>query len=157
MIQNVIEIYTDGSCHTDYNIGAWAAILLVANDKILLKGEAQNTTHNRMELLAVIKAIEFVDANYKNASLIVYTDSQYVFRIPERMEKLKKNNFQTKKGVPLHNNDLVQILIRQIEVHTIEFIKVKAHQKTESGIINFNSEVDKVARQAVRDVVKISY
>ena len=157
MNQNVIEIYTDGSCHNNYNIGAWASILLFANKKTIFKGTVQNTTHNRMELLAVIKAIEFSNENYKHSLLKIYTDSQYVFRIPERMEKLKKNNFHTKKGIPLHNNDLVQILIRQIEENTIEFIKVKAHQKTESDNINYNTEVDKIARQAVRDVVKNTY
>jgi len=81
---SVIEIYTDGSCHTNYNIGAWAAVLLFGNDKILLKGEARQTTHNRMELTAVIKAIEFSDENYNINHLVVYTDSQYVSKIPER-------------------------------------------------------------------------
>lgn len=154
MNNNVIEIYTDGSCHTDYNIGAWASILFVANERILIKDTAQNTTHNRMELLAVIKAIEFINKNHKNSFLKIFTDSQYVFRIPERMEKLKRNNFITKKGIPLQNNDLVQILIHQIENNTVEFIKVKAHQKTELDKINYNSEVDKIARQLVRDAVK---
>ncbi len=156
MNQPVIEIYTDGSCHTNYNVGAWVAILLVANDKILLKGEATDTTHNRMEMLAVIKAIEFADENYKNASLVVYTDSQYVSRIPERKEKIKKNLFLSKKGSPLQNHDLVQILIYQIETHTIEFIKVKAHQKTccLNTPVNYNSKVDKLARQMVREAVK---
>ena len=83
MNQNVIEIYTDGSCHNNYNIGAWASILLVANKKTIFKGTVQNTTHNRMELLAVIKAIEFSNENYKHSLLKIYTDSQYVFRIPE--------------------------------------------------------------------------
>ncbi len=119
LIQNVIEIYTDGSCHNDYNIGAWAPILFVDNKKTILKGTAQNTTHNRMELLAVIKAIEFSNENYKHSLLKIYTDSQYVFRIPERMDKLKNNNFHTKRGIPLHNDDLVQILIHQIEENTI--------------------------------------
>lgn len=154
----MIEIYTDGSCHTNYNIGAWVAILLVANDKIVLKGDAQNTTHNRMELLAVIKAIEFADENFRNASLAVYTDSQYVARIPERKEKLKRNLFRTKRGTPLQNFDLVQVIIGQIETRTIEIIKVKAHQQPEIGSlnapVNYNSEVDKLARQMVREAVK---
>jgi ribonuclease HI len=159
--QIVVEIYTDGSCHTQYTIGAWAAILLASSEKIILKGEAQDTTHNRMELLAVINAIEFADEKFKNASLVVYTDSQYVERIPERKEKLKKNNFLTKKGTPLQNYDLVQQLICQIESHTIEFVKVKAHQRPEAGSlnaqINYNSEVDILARQIVRDAVIKSY
>ncbi len=158
----VIEIYTDGSCHTNFKIGAWAAILLFANEKVVLKGVVQNTTHNRMELLAVIKSIEFVDEKYDKASLVIYTDSQYVFRISERKEKLKKKQFLTKKGTPIQNSDLVKTLIIQIETHKIEFIKVKAHQKPENGpfnasvksCVNYNCEVDKLARAMVREYIK---
>ncbi len=153
MIQNVIEIYTDGSCLNKYNFGGWAAIILFNKNKILLKGNEKDTTHNRMELLAVIKSIEYVNKNYKTNFLKIYTDSQYVFRIPERMEKLIKNNFITKKGNLLHNNDLIEILIRQIETNNIEFVKVKAHQKENifDNSIMFNLEVDKIARQMIRD------
>ena len=153
MKQNAIDIFTDGSCHTQLNIGGWAAICFFGNEKIILKGKEINTTHNRMELLAVIKAIDFVVEKYKNASIVIHTDSQYVFRIPERMEKLTKNNFITKKGNTLHNNDLIETLIKQIKEHKIEFAKVKAHQKQEEGIENFNTEVDVLARQMVREAV----
>jgi len=156
----VIDIYTDGSCHQNLKIGAWASILIIGNEKIVLKDFAQDTTHNRMELLAVIKSIEFVDKQFGNVPLSVYTDSQYVTRIQERKEKLKMNHFITKKGTTLQNSDLVQILINQIETHTIKFIKVKAHQKLKEGHSNipeiYNSEVDKIARQMVRDIVKSS-
>jgi ribonuclease HI len=137
--------------------GGWAAILFIEGKKTVLQGEVQNTNHNRMELLAVIKAIEFIDNVPLKSDIVVYTDSQYVFRIPERMEKLKKNDFITKKGNPLHNQDLLQVLIDLIETHSIEFVKVKAHQHTDNtkpgSVVNYNSEVDKLARQIVRDAV----
>jgi ribonuclease HI len=158
--RRVIEIYTDGSCHTQCKIGGWAAILFLDGQKIILQGVDQNTTHNRMELLAVIKAIEFTEENYKDASLKVYTDSQYVFRIPERMEKLKRTDFITKKGKALQNQDLLEILISGIETLSIEFVKVKAHQHSDSSNFNspenYNSEVDKLARQIVREAVNSS-
>jgi ribonuclease HI len=150
---SIIEIYTDGSCHTGHHIGAWAAILLIGNEKIVLKGKAQDTTHNRMELMAVIKAVEFMDENHKGSSLIVYTDSQYVHHIPERKDKLKKKQFLTNKGTPIQNVDLVQTLILQIERHSISFIKVKAHQKPNDSM-NYNIVVDKIARELVRECVK---
>lgn len=153
MIKNTINIYTDGSCHTQLHIGGWAVIIFLENEKITLKGLEINTSHNRMELLAVIKAIEFVNEKHKNVSLKIHTDSQYVFRIPERMEKLRKNNFITKKGNILHNSDLIEKLINQILTCNIEFIKVKAHQKIESENLQLNSEVDIIARQMVRDEV----
>ena len=58
---NEITIYTDGSCHAQKRIGAWAAIVIINIEKIVLKGVEINTTHNRMELMAVIKAIEYVN------------------------------------------------------------------------------------------------
>jgi len=150
----VVDIYTDGSCNTKYNKGAWAAIVLVGGEKILLNGVEENTTNNRMELLAVIKSIEFIDEKYKNASLIFYTDSQYVSRIPERKEKLIINKFLTNKGTPIQNSDLVQLLISQIESHSIKFVKVKAHKNPDYNLkINYNIEVDKIARHIVREVV----
>jgi len=158
--RRVIEIYTDGSCHTQFCVGGWAAIIIIDGKRTVLQGEAQNTTHNRMELLAVIKAIEFLESNQANAILKIYTDSQYVFRIPERMAKLKSNKFITKKGNLLQNQDLLEILIHQIETRTIQFIKVKAHQGTDASDIssptNFNSEVDNLSRQIVRKAVKSS-
>lgn len=150
--KNELHIYTDGSCHTQLKIGGWAAVLLIGDEKIILKGEEENTTHNRMELLAVIKAIAFADENFKNSSLVIFTDSQYVERIPERKQKLKENNFLTKKGTSIQNIDLIKQLIYQIETHAITFVKVKAHQK-QGATINYNREVDKLSRKIVREGV----
>jgi ribonuclease HI len=150
----VIEIYTDGSGHPGSKTGAWAAILLLNGEKVILTGTAQNTTHNRMELTAVIKAIEFIDKKWKGASLKVYTDSQYVHHIPERIEKLKDNKYFTKKGTLIQNTDLVKALISLIETDTIEFIKVEAHQQsqnyTKDPSAAYNREVDKLARKMLR-------
>lgn len=159
MNRYLIDIYTDGSCHTIHGIGAWAAIILAGHKKIQIKGEAQNTTHNRMELLAVIKAISFAVENYKDAALAIYTDSQYVYRIPERKEKLIKNHFHTKKGTPIQNSDLVQVLISQLESCAVQFIKIKAHQQHVTAVPDihdsYNSVVDKLVRRMVRDAVKL--
>ena len=53
-----IIIYTDGSCNPEYKIGAWAVVLFVEDEKIVLSGTAEQTTHQRMELTAVIRAFE---------------------------------------------------------------------------------------------------
>jgi ribonuclease HI len=158
----IIQIFTDGSCHTKCNIGGWAAILLFPEEKKLLKGTVLNTTHNRMELLAVIKAIECANERFTDALLQIHTDSQYVCLIPFRKEKLKKKQFLTKKGTSIQNADLVQEIIQKIESHSIDFIKVKAHQKPlevginyhASKVIDYNREVDKLAREIVRECVK---
>ncbi len=110
-----------------------------------------------MELLAVIKAVEFAIENYSKPTLIIFTDSQYVSLIPERKEKLMQKNFLTNKGTPIQNSDLVKTLISQIENNSIEFVKIKAHQHSDknnfSTSINFNNEVDFIVRQLMRIAV----
>ncbi len=146
-----IEIYTDGSCHTQLRVGAWAAIIFVNAKKTILKGTETDTTHNRMELLAVIKAIEFIDANnFGTEPFTIYSDSQYVVNLKGREEKLVSKNFLTNKGTSIQNADLVHTLLKQINTHTIEFIKVKAHIKP-NGTQNFNNEVDHIVRKLVRE------
>ena len=144
-----IEIYTDGSSHTQKLIGAWAAIIYYNKTKIIIKQVENNTSHNRMEMQAVIQAIKFVDTNYStNIPIIINSDSQYVVNLVDRKEKLKKNEFITKKGNPVKNLDLVITLIDQIESHEITFNKIKAHVK--DGDIK-NREVDLLVRKLMRE------
>jgi ribonuclease HI len=144
-----IEIYTDGSSHTQKLIGAWAAIIYYNDSKIIIKQVVVNTNHNRMEMQAVIQAIKFVDTNYStNIPIIINSDSQYVVNLVDRKEKLKKNEFITRKGNPVKNLDLVSTLIDQIETHEIRFNKIKAHVK--DGDIK-NREVDLLVRKLMRE------
>ena len=82
-----IQVYTDGSCHTQLCIGAWAAIIFIGDVKIILSGIEKNTTHNRMELIAVIKALEYIEQNEQAALITVVTDSQYVTGLPARQQQ----------------------------------------------------------------------
>lgn len=151
MKASAIKIYTDGSCHTKLLIGAWAAILFIGDEKIVLKGAEINTTHNRMELTGIINAIDYVNANgYGHMLMEVFSDSQYAVNLLTRKDRLKKNNFITKKGTPIQNVDLVQALIKQMETYQLHFNKVKAHQKGGDVI---NREVDIIVRQVVRKAV----
>ena len=143
-----IQIYTDGSCHTQQLIGAWGAIILIGEKKVVLSNTETDTTHNRMELLGVISAIDYLNKNNLGESGIdVYSDSQYVVNLLIRKARLKQNDFITKKGTPIRNSDLVQKLIHQIEIHSINFTKVKAHQKNGDAM---NREVDLLVRNLVR-------
>ncbi len=144
-----IEIYTDGSSHTQKLIGAWAAIIYYNKTKIIIKQVETNTSHNRMEMQAVIQAIKFVDTNYStNIPIIINSDSQYVVNLVDRKEKLKKNEFFTRKGNPVKNLDLVITLIDQIETHEITFNKIKAHVKDGD---TKNREVDLLVRKLMRE------
>jgi ribonuclease HI len=146
-------IYTDGSCHTQHKIGAWAAIVFINNKKNVLSGKEINTTHNRMEILAVLKAIAFAtESNAATTPLQIITDSQYVVQLKSRQQKLSANEFITKKGNALNNADLIIQLYHYIDILPIEFIKIKAHLK-QGDAINYNIEVDKLARNIVRNAV----
>ncbi len=146
-----ILIYTDGSCHTRLLIGTWAALVFVDGEKTVLMGAENETTHNRMELLAVIRAIEYIDAQkLEGNKLLICSDSQYVVNLTSRLEKLLQNNFITKKGDLLHNADLLAALIQQIRSHDTDFIKIKAHQK--DGDVH-NREVDLLVRNLLREKI----
>ncbi len=150
---NEIIIYTDGSCHTQKRIGAWVAIVIIEKEKIVLKGDEINTTHNRMELMAVIKAIEYVDNILKGDFVIqLFTDSQYVMNLRVRSGQLEAGNFITKKGEELRNADLLKRLISLFANHTVQLNKVKAHQK-KNDTINLNREADQLSRNELRTLV----
>jgi ribonuclease HI len=149
----MIEIYTDGSCHTQSCVGAWAAILFIDGEKIVLSGIATDTTNNRMELTAVIKAIEYVRDKHSPATAIrIVSDSQYVIGLVGRKEKFMASDFKTKAGKDIRNVDLVKQLLELHEVIDVEYIKIKAHQQP-TDETNYNIEADKLARQILRDTV----
>lgn len=147
------EVYTDGSCHTQHCMGAWASILFIGNEKITLSGIESNTTHNRMEILAVIRAVEYIQNNHpliKEIRLI--SDSQYVIGLMDRQSKFIKSNFKTKAGNDIRNVDLVKILLALANSISIQFVKINAHQK-ETEFANYNIEVDKICRKLVREAI----
>ena len=69
----MIKIYTDGACSGNPGKGGWAAVILNGNSIEKISGSAENTTNNRMELMALISALKFV----KDQNLEIFTDSKY--------------------------------------------------------------------------------
>ncbi|MCD6017756.1 MAG: hypothetical protein K0S53_877 [Bacteroidetes bacterium] len=147
-------IYTDGSCHTQLCLGAWAAVILVNDEKIILSGKESDTTHNRMEIQAVIQSILYVKNNFKDVKNIhIVSDSQYVVGLIDRQAKFIAGKFLTKSGNDIRNKDLVKGFLELVSSMDIRFEKIKAHQKA-TEVINYNIEVDKICRQLVRESVK---
>ena len=151
--QHNIKAYTDGSCNTKLKIGAWAAIIFIRDEEIVLKDTVKDTTNNRMELTAVLNVLEYIkERNLDKSKIIIYTDSQYVEGIERRIVKFKQQDYKTKKGEAIRNVDLVKKLVFFIETINIEFVKVKAHQK-KTDTKNYNRFVDKLSRKLVRNSV----
>ena len=153
-LTNYAEIYTDGSCHTQQCIGAWASVILIAEQKIVLSGKENNTTHNRMEILAVINSLKHIQTYFKSITKIkVVSDSQYVIGLIGRQSKFTKSDFTTKAGNDIRSIDLVKELLHLVAEFDLEFVKIKAHQKATEHI-NYNIEVDMLSRQLIRAAVK---
>lgn len=150
---NTIRIYTDGSCHTQLKCGAWAAIIYLNNDEHIIKGIAKNTTHNRMELQAIINALQFLILNKISFYKIeVYTDSQYAVNLTTRKQRILENNYLTKKGTQLQNTDLLKELYILFETMPLKLIKVAAHQPANING-NHNRRVDLMVRALMRETI----
>lgn len=124
MTDSVI-IYTDGACRGNPGPGGWGVVLQYkGNAKELYGGEA-NTTNNRMELTATIKALEALS---KPCSIQIYSDSKYVLQgITEWMVNWKKRGWKTASKAPVKNEDLWRRLDAVTESHQIEWKWVKGH------------------------------
>jgi ribonuclease HI len=121
----VVQIYADGACKGNPGKGGWGAILRVGgNDKELFGGEPQ-TTNNRMELTAVIRALESLQAP---SEVEVYTDSQYVQKgISEWLPTWKRRGWRTADKKQVKNVDLWQELERAAGRHRVTWHWVKGH------------------------------
>ena len=147
----MIECFTDGSYNHQTGFGAWAAIIFIKGQRFEINGTERESTHNRMEILAVIKAIDFIENKINTLDNInIYSDSQYVINLPNRLGKFKSLNFHTKKGTEIQNIDLVKQLLQLYSKGNVTLIKVKAHQKKGEDV-NYNREVDKLVRKLVRE------
>ncbi len=148
---HVIEIYTDGSGDPISRLGCWAAILFIGREKIILEGSAEETTHQRMELLAIIESLDHVQANTIEGVINVYTDSQYAMGLIERSVELKKLKFRTLNNKEFRNEELMRAFLERAERPGVSFFKLKAHQKVKEG--NYNREVDLLVRKSLRQLV----
>ena len=120
-----ICIFTDGGCRGNPGPGGWGALLQSGTTKKELWGGEPATTNNRMELTAVIRALE---ALKRPVSVQVHTDSQYVQKgISEWIHNWKRNGWRTADKKPVKNADLWQMLDKLAVQHQIKWVWVKGH------------------------------
>jgi ribonuclease HI len=136
-----VTIYTDGSCDVNPGPGGWAALLRSAEQEKVLSGAEAQSTNNRMELTAALRALQAL----KHPSRVrLYTDSEYLRRgIQEWLPGWRARGWKRKGGV-LANVDLWQALDQAIRQHEIEWHWVKGHSVNKD-----NQRVDKLARDAM--------
>ena len=121
-----IDIFTDGACSGNPGPGGWGAILRYNGVEKELSGSEKETTNNRMELTAVIKAFE---ALKEPCEATVYTDSKYVCdAVVKRWGySWKANGWRKADKKPALNVDLWEQLLSLLDKHTAEFVWLKGH------------------------------
>ena len=120
-----VEIFTDGACKGNPGPGGWGAWLIAGEHQKELCGGEMNTTNNRMELRAVIEAL---NALKRPSEVVLHTDSQYVQKgISEWIVGWKKRGWRKADKSPVLNVDLWQALDEACLRHTIEWRWVKGH------------------------------
>jgi len=142
----LVEIYTDGACRGNPGPGGWAALLLTGEHEREISGAEALTTNNRMELTAVIRALEALKRPVQGR---LYTDSQYVRRgLLEWLPQWKARGWKTADKKPVKNQDLWQALDELARRHALEWHWVKGH----SGNAG-NERVDELANRAIDAMV----
>lgn len=139
---NTIHIYSDGACKGNPGAGGWGALLVAGTHRKEIFGGEPDTTNNRMEMTAVIRALELLK---RPSSVAVHTDSQYVQKgISEWLPGWKRRNWRTAEGKPVKNQDLWQQLDQLAQQHHIEWNWVRGHAGHPE-----NERADALANQGV--------
>jgi ribonuclease HI len=141
-LSHVVDIYTDGACRGNPGPGGWAALLSAGAHEKEISGAENPTTNNRMELMAVIGALE---ALKRPSQVRLYTDSQYVRRgITEWLAQWKARDWKTADRKPVKNQDLWQQLEQAAARHRVEWHWVRGH----TGVAG-NERADALANAAI--------
>lgn len=140
-----VLIYTDGACSGNPGIGGWGAIMFYKEHyKELFDGE-ENTTNNKMELTAVIKALSILK---RECCIELYTDSVYVKDgITKWIFSWKKNGWKTANKQEVKNKELWQKLDELSQQHKIEWNWIKGHNDNK-----YNEKADELARMGIAKI-----
>ena len=141
-----VDLYTDGACSGNPGAGGWGFVLLCKTkekDK-KMSGYEENTTNNRMELMAVIEGIKAIK---KTCNLTIYTDSAYVYNAFTQgwINNWLQNGFKNAQKKPVANKELWLELLSLIEKHNVKLVKVKGHSDNV-----YNNICDKLATDEIK-------
>ena len=143
--ESTVTIFTDGACRGNPGPGGWGALLQVGATEKELWGGEPNTTNNRMELTAVIRALE---ALKRPVAVHIHTDSQYVQKgISQWIHNWKRNGWRTADKKPVKNADLWQRLDVLSGQHDVAWIWVKGHAGHPG-----NERADKLANRGIDEL-----
>ena len=142
-----VEIFTDGACKGNPGPGGWGALLRMGQHEKELSGGEADTTNNRMEMTAVIRAL---GALIEPCSVTLYSDSKYVLDgITKWVHGWKKRGWVNASKKPVRNADLWHELIEVSDRHQIEWNWVKGHAGHPE-----NERVDSLASEAADQIAR---
>ena len=140
---NTVLVFADGACKGNPGPGGWGAILRIGTHEKEICGGERQTTNNRMELTAVIRALESLK---RHCNVKVYTDSQYVQKgISEWLPQWKRRGWRTAGRKPVKNEDLWRELDGLAQKHKVEWHWVRGH----AGHVE-NERADALANRGVK-------
>lgn len=142
-----IEIFTDGACRGNPGPGGWGALLRYGEHERELCGGEANTTNNRMELMAAIRALESLK---EPCQVALTTDSEYVRKgITEWLANWKKRGWKTAARKPVKNADLWQALDSAAARHQVDWHWVKGHSGHDG-----NERADQLANRGIDEMLQ---
>ena len=140
-----VTVFTDGACRDNPGPGGWAAIVDENGERRELHGAEAKTTNNRMELMAVIRALESL---LQPSQVRVVTDSQYVaLGMTRWIHSWRRKGWKTASGSPVKNRDLWQMLWDRAEKHRLTWEWVRGHDGHPE-----NERVDALAKEAINEL-----
>jgi len=146
---SAVVIHTDGACKGNPGPGGWGALIEHDGSVVELSGGEHATTNNRMEMTAVIRALETLAGS--GADVDLYTDSQYVKNgIETWIHGWKRNGWRTADKKPVKNADLWRILDALAARHRIRWHWVRGHNAHPG-----NERADALANRGVLEVSKL--
>lgn len=141
-----IVVYSDGACRGNPGPGGWGALLQWQDQERRLHGGEADTTNNRMELTAAIRALE---ALKEPCAVTLHTDSTYVMKgLNEWLASWKRRGWRTADGKPVKNQDLWQQLEAANGRHKVDWRWVKGHNGHPG-----NEEADRLANLGIDEVL----
>ena len=138
-----VAIYTDGACRGNPGPGGWGAVLLYGEHRREISGASADTTNNRMELTAAIRALEALN---RRSDVALYTDSTYVKDgITRWLPGWKARGWRTASKSPVKNRDLWEALDALVQRHDVSWHWVRGHAGNPE-----NERADALAREALK-------
>lgn len=137
-----VILYTDGACSGNPGPGGWGALLIWNGKKKELSGGDPDSTNNRMEMQAVIEGLK---ALKRRCHVMIHSDSALIINAFKKgwIRNWQLNGWRKADKKPVENRELWEEMIRYVDRHDVEWIKVKGHSDDE-----LNNRVDQLAVQA---------